>query len=178
VIHLPKELQTNRLRLRAPVRADAAVIFEEYAADPEVTRYMTWVPHRTSDTVAEFLEILDARADSGEEFGWVLTNGDVDRVIGMIGARIRDFKVEIGYVLGRAHWGKGYMTEAVSALAECLLFRPEVFRVWAVCDIENRASARVLEKANFAREGILRRWMSHPNISPEPRDCFIYGRVR
>jgi RimJ/RimL family protein N-acetyltransferase len=96
----------------------------------------------------------------------------------MIGARVRDFKVEIGYVLGRAHWGRGYMTEAVSALAECLLLRRQVFRVWAVCDIENRASARVLEKADFAREGILRRWMSHPNLSSEPRDCFIYGRVR
>jgi len=174
----PQKIQTNRLRLRAPVPADAKAMFEEYAADPDVTRYMTWVPHESSDTVAVFLEELDARAKLGEEFGWVLTKGDANRAIGMIGARVRDFKVEIGYVLGRSHWGKGYMTEAVSALAVCLLFKQEVFRIWAVCDIENTASARVLEKANFAKEGILRRWMSHPNISSEPRDCFIYGRVR
>ena len=178
MIQPPTEIQTSSLRLREPVVADAEAIFEEYAADPDVTRYMTWVPHSTSTTVADFLKVLASRAKSGEEYSWVLTNIDSARAIGMIGARVRDFKVDIGYVLGRAHWGKGYMTEAVSAVAEWFLSSGEIFRVWAVCDIENPASARVLEKSNFVREGILRRWMSHPNLSSEPRDCYIYGRVR
>ena len=178
MIKPPSEIRTDSLRLRMPVLADAGPIFEEYAADPDVTRYMTWVPHSTSDTVAEFLRVLEARAKSGEEFSWVLTRGESDRAIGMIGARVRGFKVDIGYVLGRAHWGKGYMTEAVSALADWLLSIPDIFRVWAVCDTENPASARVLEKAKFSREGTLRRWMSHPNLSSQPRDCFVYGRVR
>ncbi len=178
MIKPPAELRTGSLRLREPVLSDAEAIFEEYASDPEVTRYMTWVPHQTLATVSEFLEELDSRAKSGEEFSWVITTNDADRAVGMIGARVREFKVDIGYVLGRAHWGKGYMTEAVSTLSEWMLARSEVFRVWAVCDIENPASARVLEKSNFMREGILRRWMSHPNLSSEPRDCFMYGRVR
>jgi ribosomal-protein-alanine N-acetyltransferase len=139
---------------------------------------MTWVPHRKPDTVAEFLKILDSRAKSGEEFSWVLTSRNSDRAIGMLGARVRDYKVDIGYVLGRFHWGKGYMTEAVSSLAEWMLSRREIFRIWAVCDIENPASARVLEKSDFVQEGILRRWMAHPNLCAEPRDCFMYGRVR
>jgi len=174
----PSEISTSSLRLREPVLADAEAIYEEYAADPDVTRYMTWVPHSAAATVADFLQVLAARANAGEEYSWVLTKSGSDRAIGMIGARVRGFKVDIGYVVGRAHWGKGYMTEAVTAVAERFLSMPEIFRVWAVCDMENPASARVLEKSGFTREGSLRRWMSHPNISPEPRDCYIYGRVR
>lgn len=70
------------------------------------------------------------------------------------------------------------MAEAVAEVAEWMLKQPEVCRVWAVCDIENVASARTLEKANFEREGILRRWIVHPNRSSEPRDCYVYGRAR
>jgi len=48
----------------------------------------------------------------------------------------------------------------------------------AVCDVENIASARVMEKAGLSREGVLRRWLVHPNLGPEPRDCYGYARVR
>jgi RimJ/RimL family protein N-acetyltransferase len=178
VIKPPVEFQTSSLSLRAPVLSDAEAIFSEYAADPEVTRYLTWIPHKSAETVATFLEGILSRSKSGEEFSWVLTTHGSDRAIGMLGARIRGYKVDIGYVLGRKHWGKGYMTEAVSELTDWLLLRPDIFRVWAVCDIENVASARTLEKSGFSREGTLRRWILHPNRSGEPRDCFVYGRAR
>jgi RimJ/RimL family protein N-acetyltransferase len=47
-----------------------------------------------------------------------------------------------------------------------------------VCDVDNIASARVMEKAGLTLEGRLRRWLVHPNISDEPRDCLGYARVR
>jgi [ribosomal protein S5]-alanine N-acetyltransferase len=50
--------------------------------------------------------------------------------------------------------------------------------VWAVCDVENAASARVLEKAGMRREGVLRRWAMHPNMGEEPRDSFCYAKVK
>ena len=53
-----------------------------------------------------------------------------------------------------------------------------IHRVWAVCDVENRGSARVLEKVGMQREAILRKWLVHPNISPIPRDCYCYAIVR
>jgi ribosomal-protein-alanine N-acetyltransferase len=56
--------------------------------------------------------------------------------------------------------------------------QPAVFRISAVCDVDNIGSARVMEKADLVREGVLRRWLVHPNISDQPRDCFSYARVR
>jgi RimJ/RimL family protein N-acetyltransferase len=53
-----------------------------------------------------------------------------------------------------------------------------VYRIWAVCDVENTASARVLEKLGMVRERVLRKWIIHPNVSPVPRDCYVYARVR
>lgn len=174
----PQAFQTTRLSLRWPVIDDAKAIFEEYAADAEVTRYLTWSPHKEIKTVAEFLSTAIAHNESGDAYSWALTRSGDDRVIGMLGARIGSHMTNIGYVLGRKHWGQGYMPEAVSWLSEWLLQQPGMFRVWAVCDTANVASARTLEKSDFEREGLLRRWIVHPGCSSEPRDCHVYGRVR
>ncbi|HEX7720097.1 MAG TPA: GNAT family N-acetyltransferase [Woeseiaceae bacterium] len=174
----PSELRTDRLLLRAPVADDASAIFDEYAADPDVTRYLMWAPHQKLETVVEFLQDLIDRRLAGQEFSWLLTLPEEGRAIGMIVARVQDCKAEIGYVLGRKHWNRGYMAEAISAVAEWCLSQPEMFRVSAICDTENVASARALEKAGFKREGELSRWIKLPNRSSEPRDCYIYGRVR
>jgi [ribosomal protein S5]-alanine N-acetyltransferase len=70
------------------------------------------------------------------------------------------------------------MTEALSEVADWAMRQGDIWRIGAVCDVENLASARVMEKSGLEREGILRRWLVHPNISPEPRDCFSYAKCR
>lgn len=81
-------------------------------------------------------------------------------------------------MLARPCWGRGIMSEAVTALLEWVFREPSVFRVGALCDIDNQRSARLLEKAGLQREGILRAWSVHPNISATPRDCYSYAKVR
>jgi RimJ/RimL family protein N-acetyltransferase len=66
------------------------------------------------------------------------------------------------------------MTESITALIAWALKQKEVFRIWAVCDVDNKASARVMEKAGMQREGILN-VVGPPNISPEPRDSYCYA---
>lgn len=100
------------------------------------------------------------------------------QVLGMLDARATDHGLNIGYVLAREHWGQGHVPEAVRGLAEIALSRPTVFRIEATCDVENHPSARVLEKSGFVREGRLARYTVHPNLSPEPRDCWMYARLR
>ena len=157
---------------------DAQAIFEEYAADPEVTRYLTWAPHRSVESVSAFLESQIERSRAGKWFSWLITQQPAGRPIGDVGGRIQGHAIQIGYVLAREYWNRGYMSEAISKVAEWALAQPEVFRIWAVCDTENIASARMLEKSGFEREGLLRRWVVLPNRSSEPRDCYVYGRVR
>ena len=70
------------------------------------------------------------------------------------------------------------MTEALSEIVAWSLRQDGVWRVGAICDVENHASARVMEKAGLVREGVLKRWLVHPNLGPEPRDCFSYAIVR
>jgi hypothetical protein len=70
------------------------------------------------------------------------------------------------------------MTEALRSIVSWALGQPDVFRVWATCDVENMASTRVLERAGMTREGVLRRWIVHPNLSSTPRDAFCYAIVK
>ena len=83
-------------------------------------------------------------------------------------------EIDLAYHLARASWNKGYATEAAVAVLGHGLGSVGLERVMAVTLPENVGSWRVMEKAGMRREGILRRWIMHPNISPEPRDCFSY----
>ena len=101
-----------------------------------------------------------------------------DSAIGLFEIRLEDFKAELGYGLGKAFWGKGYTTEAARTVVDWALAQPSIYRVWAVCDVDNIGSRRVMEKIGMQREGILRREIIHPNISAEPRDCYLYSIIK
>jgi RimJ/RimL family protein N-acetyltransferase len=175
VINPPKILKTERLRLRKAKLADAEAIFRQYAQDPEVTRYVSWRAHRNLDETREYVQMCLLAWDVGKAFHWVIESAEDKQVMGMIIARVNAEKWELGYVLARAYWRQGYMTEALKAIIAWALKQKEIHRVWAVCDVDNLASARVMEKIGMAREGILKRWSLHPNLSDEPRDSFCYA---
>jgi RimJ/RimL family protein N-acetyltransferase len=167
----PELLESDRLLLRRPVTDDAEVIFATYCQDPEVTRYLTWKPHRDIDETRAFLLRCDQVWDQGASFPWAITLKESGRMAGMIEARVNQHQVGLGYVLARDVWGNGFATEAVRTVVGWALSEPSVWRVWALTDVDNASSARVLEKAGMSREGLLHRWASHPNVSFEPRDC-------
>ena len=176
----PETFSTERLFARKPRREDAEAIFNAYASDPVATRYLTFPTHTSIEPVADFLQARaeDWDCEDGSKFNYMLCMGGTNTPIGALDVGIQDYKAMFGYALGRAHWGKGYMTEALRYLVDWALAQPEIFRAWAFCDAENPASARVMEKAGMTREGILRHWHIAPNISPEPRDCIICAKVR
>ncbi|MFI4943612.1 MAG: GNAT family N-acetyltransferase [Burkholderiales bacterium] len=171
-------LHTARLRLRPPTLLDASALFECYARDPEVARFMTWRPHRSARNTQAYLRRLLQAWQRGTSQPWVITARASGRPLGLIELRPSGHRAEIGYVLGRPWWGQGFMTEAAGAVVDWALEHPTIHRVWAVTDVDNRASARVLEKTGMTREGRLRAWLIHPNLSPEPRDCWCYARIR
>ncbi|HWB53675.1 MAG TPA: GNAT family N-acetyltransferase [Tepidisphaeraceae bacterium] len=177
-IDAPETLATRRLVLRRARVEDADAVSEEYAQDAEVTKYLVWRPHENIEETREFFSGCEAKWKTGTEYTWAVTVNSEDRAVGMIAARVVGHAVDIGYVLAKRFWGRGMMSEAAGAIVAWAIEQPRVFRVWAVCDAANAASARVLEKAGMEREGLLRRWLVHPNISAEPRDCLVYAKVR
>lgn len=173
----PESFLTDRLLLRKPRREDAATIFATYAQDPEVTRYLTFRPHLSVDdshqAVARFLESWRA----GKSFCWLIFTRHENQLAGAIAGR-DDQGFNLGYLIARPFWRRGFMSEALTVVVDWALAQPDVSRVWAVCDVENEASARLLERNGFRQEGILHRWSLHPNISEIPRDCYCYAKTR
>lgn len=174
----PEVIETARLRLRQLVLEDANAIFEEYAQDPEVTRYLVWRPHRHIDETREFLRRCCIAWKEGSAYPWAIIRKEDDRLLGTVEIRVEGHAINLGYALAKLFWGNGYTAEAIRPIIEWGLKQDGIYRVWAVCDLENQPSARVLEKAGMSREGILRRWIMLPNRSDEPRDCYCYAKTR
>ena len=157
---------------------DAEAIFSGYARDAEVTRFLSWTPHKSlADTRAYLRECIECWREQSR-FLWAITRLSDGAVIGMIDLRPAGHMAETGYVLTRGEWGKGYMTEALGAVVEMALGLNRIYRVSAVCDVDNIASARVMEKAGMLREGLLKRFLLHPGMGPEPRDALSYAKTR
>jgi RimJ/RimL family protein N-acetyltransferase len=97
---------------------------------------------------------------------------------GLLEIRVHATTVDVGYALCRRRWRQGLMSEALRSVIQWALAEPGIFRVWATCDVENIASAGVLQRVGMQREGVLRRWLVHPNLSDAPRDCLCYSIVK
>jgi [ribosomal protein S5]-alanine N-acetyltransferase len=172
----PEGFRTTRLTLRPLAMADAQAIFDGYAQDPAVSRYLSWRPHTQIEQTQAYIQQCLAASDY-RTYGLIEQGGR--HVIGAFDLRRwAPGRLSYGYVLARSFWGQGLMTEALREVADWAMRQPDVWRIGDVCDVENVGSARVMEKAGLSREGLLRRWMMHPNVSDAPRDCFIYARVR
>ncbi len=171
----PERIETERLVLRKPRMEDAPDIFRAYAQDTEVTHYLTWRPHKSVEETHQIVGQMLNYWETGSAYPYAITTNESDTIIGMIAMHPDGFRLGIGYVLARAHWGKGYASEATQAIIDWALGQPSIDRVYATTDVENIASRHVLEKVGMQCEGILRKYIIHPNISDIPRDSYIYA---
>ena len=178
-ISAPSELSTPRLHLRKPRLEDAGPLFQAYTSDRQVVRFVSWQAHEDPDETLSYLQSCLEEWSCGTGFPYVIEIADADTgPVGVIHAHKKAHQMGIGYVIARPYWGQGYTTEALTALVDWSLGQPQIWRASAFCDAEHGASARVMEKAGMTFEGVLRRYLVFPNISPEPRDCRVYAKVR
>lgn len=178
MLNPPETIETERLVLRVPVMEDAAAMLESYARDPEVTRYLVWKPMQSLEEAEKSVTSRVEGWRKGFSFSWTILLKEGGALAGSISLRPQGQRLYMGFVVARPYWGRGYTTEAARPVVEWALAQPDIYRVSAVCDTENLASARVLEKIGMQREGTLRRWDVHPNISDAPRDCLCYAAVK
>lgn len=175
----PASFATARLVGRVPRVEDASAVFEAYASDPEVTRYLSWRAYDRVAPLGAFLRECVANWERGSgHLAWLLCLKGTTTPIGSIGMEIEPGgRAMFGYVLARRFWHHGFAAEALRHLVDWALVQPGMYRAWAFCDVENRASVRVMEKAGMTPEGVLRRWHVCPTLGPAPRDCVVCAKV-
>ncbi len=174
----PDILTGPRIILRKSSVVDADDIFSNYAQDDVVTQYLPWEPHQDIHATRRFLQECNEQWRDGRNFSFGILLQNADQVIGMISMRPKGHNVDVGYVLARAYWGQGIMTEALTVLTDWCLAQPEFWRVEAYCDVDNKASARVMERSGMEREGRLRNYMTYSGRGAAPKDAFLYARVK
>jgi ribosomal-protein-alanine N-acetyltransferase len=168
-------IETERLVLRRPRISDEPAIFSRYASDPEATRYMAWPTHRSLDDTRFFLQLSDDAWARWPVTGpYLVFARDGVTLIGSAGILHDDAeRAQIGYIIARDAWGRGYATEALLASVEAARIAG-VRRLEAGVHVDHPMSMRVLEKAGFVREGV--RPGRFPNLPPETtRNAALYS---
>jgi [ribosomal protein S5]-alanine N-acetyltransferase len=164
-----------RILLRSPRLDDADILFTRITSDPEVTRYLSWLPH---PDILETRRVIGELFNVGDERSWLIEMRDTVEVVGLCGwRRPESHAAELGYCLARDWWGRKIMSEVVALLIDALRRDPAVYRVWATCHVDNTRSARVLQHNGLSLEGRLVRYGMFPNLGTEPQDCLLFARA-
>jgi ribosomal-protein-alanine N-acetyltransferase len=149
-------METARLLLRAITMEDAQDMFDNWASDPEVARYVTWQAHRSLEDTRTVLARWEAEYERDDCFRWCIVPKAACYPVGMIDVvslKPRFQCAEIGYVLSRKWWGQGIMTQALTAVEGYLFEKVGLNRVEARHITDNPASRRVMVKAGMRYEG-------------------------
>ncbi len=167
-----RELETERLLLRRFRPEDAERIYECWASDAEVTRYLSWFPHESPEQTARILGIWLEEYDRPETYRWGIELRSEGRLIGMIDVvGYHRGSPVLGYCSGRAYWGRGYMTEALGAVTD-ELFRDGFDTIVIEADTENVGSNRVIEKNGFQLVSVYETPLSEHKPEPRPRNSY------
>ena len=171
-------METERLLLRRPKLDDAAAVFERYASDPEVTRYVGWPRHHRIEDTRAFLEFAAAEWERWPAGPYLIVDRSSGSLLGGTGLAFETpQRTSTGYVLAKDAWGLGYATEALRAMVQ-LAGELKVRRIYAVCHPTHDASSHVLEKCGFELEGTLRSYCEFPNLEAGlPADVLCYSAI-
>lgn len=164
------EFETNKLQLRPIAKIDLDFAFENWMQKLAIAKYMTWKPHKTKKETEQFISSC-IEGWRNNSYTWVIETKNTKEIIGSFACRQEEHKLDIGYLLLEQYWGHGYMTETITSFIEKAFELEGIHRVWAVCDVDNIASKRVMEKSGMSYEGLLKSWLVHPNMGGNPRDC-------
>lgn len=159
-----------------PWRTSDAGSVVAYANNIKIARQLRdRFPHPyTLENARNFLASVSGRDSDGSNLA-IEVDGEAIGAVGFVaGEDIERYSAEIGYWLGEPFWGRGIATEAVMLVTADLFVRVNMLRLFALPFADNAASARVLEKAGYLREALLRSSSVKYGVA---RDQFLYARV-
>lgn len=160
-----REIETERLLLRRLLPGDAPQMYANWASDPAVTKFLRWEPHKSEDETRALLTAWAELYANEDYYQWCLVEKSSGQAIGSLsicnslcmepqrgdwpGFDVSQGVWEPGYCIGRAWWGRGYMTEALRAAVR--YWFASTNSTWLACSHAkaNPASGRVMQKAGF-----------------------------
>jgi RimJ/RimL family protein N-acetyltransferase len=170
-------INARRVSLRGMIEADIDALYTIFSNE-EVMRYWSSPAILDRDAAAGILRDVHDSFKTRAMLKWGIALRTDDAIIGTVtlyNISMDHRRAEMGYALGRAHWGQGYMQEALEALLGFSFGLLDLHRIEADVDPRNAASIRTLERLGFQREGYLReRWQ----VKGEIQDALFYGLLR
>lgn len=155
-----RKLETERLTLRRFIVDDAKAMYDNWASDPEVTKYLTWPCHDSVQASEDIIKDWISRYDAMNCYLWaIVMNDNGDAPIGSISvvqANEDVSIVQIGYCIGKNWWGQGLTSEALGAVIRFLFDEVGANRVEARHDPRNHNSGKVMLKCGMRYEGTMR----------------------
>lgn len=151
-----KKMETQRLLLRPFTLEDAQAMFDNWASDPAVTKFLMWPTHTSVEVSRMVLSDWISHYAQENYYQWAIVPKDLGQPIGSIAAvhaNDRIGKVEIGYCIGRQWWHRGYMSESLNAVVRFFLDEVGANRVEACHDPNNPHSGAVMAKCGMTYEG-------------------------
>ncbi len=151
-----KQLTTPRLVLRRFTIEDAQKMYNDWASDRDVTRYLTWTAHNSQEETEDILKSWIESYSDDAMYLWCIEWKDTGEPIGSIGATrmIEQARLaELGYFISKKYWHQGIATEAVQAVMDYFFAQVGMNRIESRHDPRNPYSGKVMEACGMRYEG-------------------------
>ncbi|HUG02804.1 MAG TPA: GNAT family N-acetyltransferase [Steroidobacteraceae bacterium] len=167
-------IEAKRLRLRTLAEPDLDQMYAIFS-DPRSMRYWAMPAMTSREQIVPYLAGIHDGFRGRTLFQWGIERREDARIIGtttLFHLDAGNARAEIGYILGSAWWGQGYMHEALTALLQYAFGELKLRRIEADVDPRNASSLKSLGRLGFRQEGLLReRW----NVGGEIQDTAYFG---
>jgi RimJ/RimL family protein N-acetyltransferase len=172
-----QNIETEKFILRRFTLNDAEAMFA-WASDDEVSKFLNWPSHKDIETTKHIISTWLESYKQDDFYNWAIAEKESDIPRGSIGYHDINKRIEsvnVGFCLLKKRWKKGIMTEVLKSANDYML-KTGYNRIEGFCDIENEASAKVMQKCDMLYEGIKR----HGGKYDDGRFCDVkvYAIVR
>ena len=147
-------LTTPRLILRRFNLDDAPAMYDNWATDENVTKFLSWNIHESVEETKGLITKWIAEYDNPECYHWAIKyENNIIGAINLHAVSNKSWRAELGYGMGSRWWNKGIITEAVRAVLGFAFNEIGFNKICALYDTENVSSGKVMQKVGMVREG-------------------------
>jgi len=162
---------SSRLAYKEINKSDNQIIFDAWGSNADNFYYLS---AKVQESLSDSNVYIESLLEAPENLSFHIVLEQTGEVLGLIKALVTGSAAKVGYVVDKKHSSKGYATEALKWIVSKLELDGSIDRIWASCSVENIATIKVLEKAGFQREKLMKNWLVYPAQGSEAKDNYFY----